>query len=199
MDRSRIEAFSDGVFAFAFTLLIVDFHAPESTADLRTYLPSLWLQLLASCISFLLIGLIWANHRAMFLHIRNIDRMTMFLNVLLMADVAFLPFPTSVLAKAIGEKQGLTEAAFLYGLVLTIGGIFFNALWLYAGAHLELAGKEAAKRHWRGIAIRFGVGPPAYLLSTLCALWSPWLSIALYIALIIYFWMPGRSEQRIEA
>jgi len=178
-------------------LLIVDFHAPESTAGLQTYLLSLWPQLLASCISFLLIGLIWANHRAMFLHIPRIDRMTTFLNVLLMADVAFLPFPTSVLAKAIGAKQGLAEAAFFYGLVLTIGGVFFNALWLYASAPLALTGKESVRRRRRGISIRFAAGPLAYLLSTLSALWSPMLSIALYVALIVYFWMPGRSEERI--
>jgi uncharacterized membrane protein len=197
MDKSRIEAFSDGVFAFAFTLLIVDFHAPETTADLRAYLFSLWPQLLASCISFLLIGLIWANHRAMFLHMQRVDRMAMFLNVLLMADVAFLPFPTSVLAKAIGAKQGLAEAAFFYGLVLTVGGVFFNAFWLYASAQLATTDKETARRHRRRISLRFATGPLAYLLATLCALWSPVLSIALYVALIVYFWMPGRSDEPI--
>jgi uncharacterized membrane protein len=135
----------------------------------------------------------------MFLHVRRVNRMTMFLNVLVMADVAFLPFPTSVLAKAIGAKQGLAEAAFFYGLVLTIGGIFFNAFWLYASAQLESAGKEVAGRHRRRISIRFAVGPLAYFLSTLCALWSPLFSIALYVALIVYFWMPGRLEEPIEA
>jgi uncharacterized membrane protein len=198
MNTLRLEAFSDGVFAFAFTLLVLDFRTPDSTAGLFAYLLSQWPQLLGFCISFVLIGLIWANHRAMFLHIETADRLLIFLNTLLMADVAFLPFPTSLLAKAIGSKQGLTEAAFFYGLVLTVGGIFFNALWLYAGSRMQLA-KHSARRHRRGISIRFALGPLAYLAATLCSFLSPLLSIALYVLLIVFFWLPGRSEETLEA
>src|SRR3954453_23132249 len=109
MNAARLEAFSDGVFSIAFTLLVLDFHAPETTSDLFGHLIALWPQFLGYGISFLLIGLIWANHRAMFQHMPRLDRMSVFLNTLLLADVAFLPFPTSVLAKAIASRQGLTE------------------------------------------------------------------------------------------
>jgi uncharacterized membrane protein len=199
MNTLRLEAFSDGVLAFAFTLLVLDFRAPYSTAGLFAYLLSLWPQLLGFCISFLLIGLIWANHRAMFLHIEGADRLLIFLNTLLLADVAFLPFPTSLLAKAISSRQGLTEAAFFYGLVLTVGGIFFNGLWLYSGSRMRFARKESARRRRRGISIRYALGPLAYLVATFCSFLSPLLSIALYVLLIVFFWLPGRSEEPLEA
>jgi len=195
----RLEAFSDGVFAFSFTLLILDFKTPDSTARLFPYLLSLWPQLLGFCISFLLIGLIWANHRAMFLHIRHADRMLLFLNTLLMADVAILPFPTSLLAKAISTGQGMTEATFFYGIVLTVGGIFFNAVWLYSGAAFSLPGGANAAKRRRWISLRFGLGPAVYLVATLCAFLSPVASIALYVALLVFFWLPGKSEEPLDA
>lgn len=193
----RVEAFADGVFGFAFTLLILDFHAPESTANLFPYLLSLWPRLLAYGISCLLIGVVWANHRAMFLHITKVDWMTLFLNVLLMADVAFLPFPTSLLATAISSGQGLSEAAFFYGAVLTIGGVFFNGLWLYEARRIET--QRGAGTGLAFTSLRFALGPLAYLVATLCSLWQPVLAIGLYIALIIYFWLPWRAERRLGA
>ena len=125
------------------------------------------------------------------MHITGADRMVVFLNTLLLADVAFLPFPTSLLAKAISSRQGLSEATFFYGLVLTIGGVFFNALWLYARSKTQHAPKQTASKHLRRISIRYVLGPIAYLLATLCSLKWPVLSIVLYVLLIVHFLASG--------
>jgi uncharacterized membrane protein len=98
MFASRLEALSDCVFAFAFTLLVLEFHPPAPNVPLAAYLSSLWPSVLAYSISFLLIGLVWANHHSMFVHIRRVDRPMLFLNTMLLADVAFMPFPTQLLS-----------------------------------------------------------------------------------------------------
>jgi uncharacterized membrane protein len=193
MGADRIEAFSDGVFAFAFTLLVLDFHAPEQTNHLAAALLGLWPQLLAYTISTLLIGLIWANHRAMFAHLKRTNRMTNFLNVMLLSNVAFLPFPTAVLSRAISSAEGLPIAAFFYGFMLFVGGLFYNALWFY-GRRLNPATDEQARIHARSISVRYMIGPTTYLIAALMSFVSPWLSIALYVALIVFFWLPGRAE-----
>ena len=196
----RIEGFSDGVFSIAFTLLVLDFHPPASLDHLGAFLLGLWPRLLAYSISCLLIGLIWANYRAMLLHFGDANRLTIFLSVLLFADVAFLPFPTALLAEAISSENGLAQAAFLYGLVLTVGGIFFNALWIYElGRTPARNGPQHVRRHFTQITVRFAIGPLSYLIATLVSLKYPVLAIWLYVALIAYYWFPGRSELVVRA
>ncbi len=95
MTTQRVESFSDGVFAIAATLLVLNFRMPEHLKDLGSFLLGLWPVFTAYGTSFLLIGLIWANHHSMFLHVRRVNRTMLFLNVLLLANVAFLPFPTA--------------------------------------------------------------------------------------------------------
>jgi uncharacterized membrane protein len=149
MITSRLEAFSDGVFAIAFTLLVLEFHPPALNVPLTGYLSSLWPSFLAYSISFLSIGLVWANHHSMFVHIRRVDRPLLFLNTMLLADVAFLPFPTQLLAQALRLRADLSTAAFVYGLVLTIGGLFFNGIWLYAIRHRSLMSEKMPECRYR--------------------------------------------------
>jgi uncharacterized membrane protein len=197
MPTSRLEAFSDGVFAIAFTLLVLDFHSPENLGHTGSYLWSLWPSYLAYIISVILIGLVWANHHSVFIHIKHTDRMLMFLNVLLLAIVAFLPFPTQLLANAIHTSDGLSAATFFYGLVITLGGIAHNAIWLYAIRHPQLlntsASPELIANVWKWLIF----GPVSYATCTLISLISPWLAIVGYVTLIIFYWLPPRSESSI--
>jgi len=196
MPTSRIEAFSDGVFSIAITLLVLDFHLPNANTNLTRYLLHQWPSMLAYAISFLLIGLIWANHHSMFAHIKKADRRLMFLNVLLLANVAFLPFPTQLLADAMHHPDQLHAAAFFYGLLLTIGGIFFNAIWYYVTARRQLLTK-LSEGYIRRTRRRFLIGPIAYATATIVSLLSPLAAIICYAGLIIYFWLPPADEARI--
>lgn len=198
MPTSRLEAFSDGVFAIAFTLLVLDFHPPGDLIHIEDYLLSLWPSYIAYIISVLLIGLVWANHHSVFIHIKHANRMLMFLNVLLLAVVAFLPFPTQLLADAIHTTQGLSTATFFYGLVITAGGIAHNAIWFYVIRHPQLLNKSASPELIANVRKWLFFGPVSYAICTLISLVLPWLAIVGYAALIIFYWLPPQSEVSVD-
>ena len=130
MNKSRFEAFSDGVFAFAVTLLVLGIVLPGShlsrDADLAGALLGLWPNVLAYALSFAVIGIMWQNHHALFRLVERVDRMTVFLNLLLLAATAFIPFATSTL----GAYPTMHSSTFLYGLVLSLCSTFYNfMLW----------------------------------------------------------------------
>jgi uncharacterized membrane protein len=187
---SRVEAFSDGVFAIAITLLVLEIRVPEDTAHLLRELVDLWSSYLAYVISFLLIGLIWANHHVMFDHIRRADRTLLFLNTLLLMNVAFLPFTTAVLAAALRSGQGLRVAVVVYGLALVIGGVFFNAIWEYARHEHQLLGDSIDPAGARTVSRRFLLGPALYALASVLGAILPVLGIAMFAGLILFYWLP---------
>ena len=190
MNTQRIEAFSDGVFAIAITLLVLDIRPPQASAHLVADLLALWPSYLAYLISFLLIGLVWANHHETFHHVRRVDRMLMFFNTLLLMNVAFLPFVTAVLSSSLREHAGLRTAVILYGSTLVIGGFFFNAVWEWARYRHRLLGDSIAPDDARTVARRFMLGPTAYLIGTAIGVAVPVLGLALFAALILFYWLP---------
>jgi uncharacterized membrane protein len=105
----RLVFFSDAVFAIAVTLLVLDIRPPEDTRHLLHGLAALWPSYLAYAVTFLLVGQVWANHHVMFDHIRVADRTVLFLNTLLLMDIAFLPFAAAVLSAAL--RTGGTGSA----------------------------------------------------------------------------------------
>ena len=191
MESGRLSTFSDGVIAVAITLLVLDLRAPEDTADLGHELLQLWPSYLAYTVSFLLIGLIWANHHTMFEHIRGIDRPLLFLNTLLLMDVALLPFVTSVLARSLHNGDGERVAIAVYGLTLAVGGVFFNAIWWWAGRGHRLMGDHITPAEVQAIARRFRIGPALYALGALLGLAIPAAGLLFYTFLIIYYWLPS--------
>src|SRR6266496_5950399 len=110
-ETSRIEAFSDGVFAIAITLLILDVHVPPaSQANLGRALARQWPTYAAYLISFAFIGIMWVNHHRLFNHIRRSDNGLMFQNLLLLLGVTFVPFPTALLAAHFGATDKTVAA-----------------------------------------------------------------------------------------
>ncbi|MEK8105085.1 TMEM175 family protein [Micromonospora sp. M12] len=108
-------AFSDGVFAIAVTLLVLEIQPPHDFEHLLHGLGALWPSYLAYTLSFLLIGQVWVNHHVMFDRVRHVDREVLFLNTVLLMVVAFLPFSTSLLADALRAEQGLRVSVVVYG------------------------------------------------------------------------------------
>lgn len=199
MNTQRIEAFSDGVFAIAITLLVLDIRPPVASPRLVADLLALWPSYLAYLISFLLIGLIWANHHEMFHHIRRGDRMLMFFNTLLLMDVAFLPFVTAVLSSSLRGGIGLRVAVILYGSTLVVGGIFFNAVWEWARRRHRLLGDSITPHDARAIAGRFMLGPTAYLIGTAIGAIVPVLGLAIFVGLILFYWLPINHGLRLAS
>src|SRR5919112_4970826 len=130
----RIEAFSDGVFAIAITLLVIEIGVPhvEGTTLLGALVEQ-WPSYLGYVISFLQIGVIWANHHNRFRFIVRSDHILLFLNILFLMCVAFIPFPTALLADYMaGTDEHRTTAVAVYSGTLAVTAVFFTLLWLYA-------------------------------------------------------------------
>jgi len=131
----RLEAFSDGVLAVAITLLVFQVTLPAiPTGHLAHALFHLWPSYASYALSFAIIGIIWVNHHAMFDRVATVDRTVLFLNLGLLMTVAFLPFPTAILAGYV-HKGGADShvAAALYSANMTGIGVFFLALWYHLG------------------------------------------------------------------
>jgi uncharacterized membrane protein len=186
---SRLEAFSDGVFAIAITLLIFNIKAPNDTSHLLAALLRLWPSYLAYVISFLLIGLLWANHHVMFEHIIKTDRTQMFVNTLLLMVVAFIPFTASVLASSFRNSSGESVAIALYGGNLVLGGLCFNWLWSHAyraGLMDDTVTSERMQRMTRRILF----GPIAYAVGGIVGYFLPVLGVVIFGVLILFYWLP---------
>lgn len=195
MDTSRLEAFSDGVFAIAITLLVLEIKVPPGGA-LAIGLVQLWPSYLAYAISFIVIGAIWINHHAMFDWIVRADQRLLLLNTLHLMFIAFLPFPTAVLAEAFHTNSGQDVAAAFYAGTLTIIGLLVNAMWWYAVSRRELLSDAISPEQAKAIGKRFLIGPTGYGLATILAFVNPWLSISLFIGLNAYFLWPRRPQVR---
>lgn len=132
MDTNRLEAFSDGVFAIAITLLVLEIKVPPSGSALGKELLSLWPSYFAYAVSFIVIGAIWINHHAMFDQIVRADHKLLLLNTLHLMLIAFLPFPTAVLAQALHDGANEPLATSFYGGTLTVIGVLVTVMWRYA-------------------------------------------------------------------
>jgi uncharacterized membrane protein len=192
-ETARLEAFSDGVFAIAITLLVLEIGLPGGSATLSHKLADAWPSYLGYAISFVTIGIMWANHHAIFRLIGPATHGLIVGNLVLLLTVAFLPFPTAVLADHLrhaGPDQR-TAAVFYSGTFILIA-IGFQALWQVAsrGNRLILPGCEAAAAR---ISRSYRWGVPSYVLSTLLALWRPAAGLALVGAMAL-FWLVPRGH-----
>ncbi len=140
MKTERVQAFSDGVFAVAITLLVLDLVPPAAnTRDLLAALADRWPDFAAFGLSFLTIGIIWVNHHVVFDAVRRVDRPLLFLNLGLLMSVVLLPFSTSLFARflAAGGSQSHVAAALFSGSLLLMS-LWFDAAYAWIGAHPEL-------------------------------------------------------------
>lgn len=193
MDTNRLETFSDGVMAIAITLLVLEIDVPPS-GGLTEGLLHLWPSYVAYAVSFIVIGAIWINHHAMFQHIRRSDDRFLLFNVAQLMFIAFLPFPTAVLAKALHNSEGEAVAAAFYGGTLTMIGIFVTASWYYAAYKRRLLRQELTSEEANRIGRRFIVGPVGYALGSVAAFVSPWLAVLTFVGLNVFFLWPRKMK-----
>jgi uncharacterized membrane protein len=191
-DTARIEAFSDGVFAIAVTLLVLDLKVPDldmdqvTDAELRGRLLRQWPAYLGFLSSFGTILIIWVNHHNLFNLIRRTDRAFLFINGFLLLLVTFIPFPTALLSRFILSDAAPT-AAFVYAFTYFLLAIAFNLLW-YAARDRKLMVQNADTRvHFRGIFRGYLLGPFIYGLATVLALFMPLFSVILCLVMAVFF------------
>jgi len=184
METARLETFSDGIFAIAATLLILDVRV-EGRGALSDQLLHAWPSYLGYAISFATIGIMWVNHRAIFRQIDRVDRTFLSLNVLALMVIAFIPFPTRVLAGHLHHDA--RTAAVFYGLTNMAMAVTYSAVWFYAAAGRRLIAATADPRAVSGISRSFRPGIPLYTLATASAFLSPWLAVSLFGALAVFY------------
>lgn len=196
-ETSRIEAFSDGVFAIAITLLILDVHVPTiAQGPLSAALRRQWPTYVAYLISFAFIGIMWVNHHRLFNHIRKSDNGLMFLNLLLLLGVTSVPFPTALLA-AHYYAPGRTLAAGIFNGTYLVIAIFFNVLWRHV-VRKELL-DDATRASANAITRQYGLGPICYLVCFALTWVSVTLSLVANIALAVFFAIPPRTRTELHA
>ena len=189
MSTRRLEAFADGVFAIAATLLIlnVDAQVGEGTGAIGHRLLAIWPSYIAYAVSFVTIGIIWSNHHTVMAQLGRVDRTFLMQNVLLLLCVAFLPFPTRLVAEHLRDRHDLQPAALAYGATMTVMAACYISVWLYAIAGKRLLHEHSDPRTVSGITRSYLPGVPLYLTATLLALASPLASVALYAAIALFY------------
>jgi uncharacterized membrane protein len=188
MSKGRVEAFSDGVFAVAITLLIFNIQIDKThPGGLLQALLDAWPKYAAYVASFLTIGVMWMNHHGMFSRIARLDRPIQFLNLLLLMVIVFIPFSTAQLGSNILVAEDAKTAATLYAINAFGIAIGFGAVWTYAVMHPPLLSPEvdrqAALRAWP----RFSVGTVVYLACIPLAQFSPIAVVIACAAIAVYY------------
>jgi uncharacterized membrane protein len=198
-DTGRLEAFSDGVFAIAITLLVLDLRVPTPSpggTGLLAALLQLWPTYLAFVTSFATILIMWVNHHVIFRCIARTDQGIFLLNGLLLLCVAFVPFPTSVLSAYFQGRDQSVAAAFYSGTFAAIA-LAFNALWHCAVRRPALLDEHADPALIRAISQNYRFGPPLDLLALLVAFVSGAASFAICMAMAVFFALPSRANRAI--
>lgn len=185
MPKGRLESFADGVFAFAATLLVINL-VVDPGKSLGPQLLQIWPSYVAYAISFVTIGIIWANHHTFMHQIARVDRFFLLATVLFLMFIAFIPFPTRLLAADI-QNSNAEAAALLYGITLTGLAVMFNVLWRYASGNSRLLKEEADPHVVEGISRSYLLGPTSYGIATLVALISPQVSAGMFVAIAVFY------------
>jgi uncharacterized membrane protein len=187
-ESGRVEAFSDGVFAIAATLLILEIKVPTGPADqLWHELLRLWPSYAAYVVSFLVIGIIWANHHTVFSYIARVDRTLVFLNLLLLLVVAALPWPTALVAEYLNKGWAAHVAVAVYSGFMVAHAATFQAFWRYVTRTGHLLHEHVDLEGARATRARFALGSLAYPLAFGLSFVSAPLTLALHLALAVYY------------
>ncbi len=205
-NTNRLEAFSDGVFAVAITLLVLNIKV--SGLDSRGNLlddPHLWNilpdqlpSLIAYVTSFATIGIMWLNHHRLFTHIKRTDTGLLLLNLLLLLFIVLVPVPTALLAEYV-VRPNEHAAAIIYSGTFFVMACCFNLLWRYASYHNRLLGKDADTRAVAAISRQYLFGPLFYLITFGLAFINVPSSIVLNFLFALFFAVPGRPPRQLSS
>jgi uncharacterized membrane protein len=197
MSISRITAMSDGVFAIAITLLVFNIKLPELPADhVRHDLPpivkGLGPYLLSYVLSFAMIGVYWVGHHNIFHHIRRSNRVLLWLNLLFLMCVAFLPYPAALLGRYPHERIPLI----VYGLTLICTGLSLQLLWWYAAVWAKLIPAKPSRFLIRQASFKILAVPAISLLSIGISFINPMASVWIYLMVPLIYVLPNRLDRQ---
>jgi uncharacterized membrane protein len=199
MSLSRFEAFSDGVFAIAATLLALEIRV----ADLSSATPDrVWVELLhlfphiiSYITSFIVIGVLWLNHHALFHFVKRVDRVSLTINLFLLMCIAFIPCSTAI----VGKYSHFPIVVSFYGLSLAITGLVYNALWFYV-LNRYIKSENLIQRHSIRQASIWSISYPiCYFGSALLAFVNSPLSLFLDATISLFYLLPGVIDRQLTS
>ncbi len=187
---ARLEAFSDGVFAIAITLLVLEISVPLSSEDdLLKALGEQWPSYLGYVVSFSTIGAVWLAHTVITEYLDHADAKILRLNLLLLLVVAFMPFPTKLLAGFADNADAERVAATVYGINLLLTMVMVSLLWRYA-LREHLVRPDLADDDVRTLTTRLTPSLGAYVVMILVGLLLPTVAVAGYLVIALFLLLP---------
>ncbi len=199
-ETGRLEAFSDGVFAVAITLLVLNIRIPgidlppsklPDDTNLWQALLNEWPMLAAYATSFAIIGIMWLNHHRLFVHIKRTNTVLLLINLLLLLIIVFIPFPTALLAEYIVHPDQ-HAATIVYSGTCFLMACCFNVLWRYASYRNRLLGRDADPHAVKAISRQYLFGPLIYLVVFGVAWINTLACVVLSFVLALFFALPAR-------
>ena len=198
-ETGRLEAFSDGVFAVAITLLVLDIKTPKAVdlaaanTGLTDALLAQWPSYLSYVLSFITVLIMWTNHHRMFRYIRRVDNTFLLLNGVLLLFITLAPFPTSLLAEYIMRPEARTATMVYSGAFICIG-VAFNLMWIYASHRGRLLARNYDRAVVKHLTRGYLMGPVVYIAALGLAIFSVAASVGLCYLLTFYFGLPAKRE-----
>jgi uncharacterized membrane protein len=194
-DTGRTEAFSDAVFAFAITLLVLDLQVPESEfSHLWRGIAHQWPSYLGYATSFLTVGGIWLAHHGIFRRVQYANRRVMQVNLLLLLAVAFLPFPTRLVAEAIRNPDAERAAVIFYGGWLLVISLLLSALWASVASDRDLLKPEVSQKEVTAIARATTPNLGFYIVVIVLAFIAPTVAAFGYLVIAIVAVLRSRGD-----
>jgi uncharacterized membrane protein len=191
LTTSRIEAFSDGVFAIAITLLVLNLQVPKvPVPELVSRVLALWPNFLSYVLSVVIIGIYWVAHHNMFHYIKRSNRPLLWINILFLLCVAFIPFPAGLL----GEYPLQRISIIIYASSLIVTNLFLSLLWWYATHNHRLVEEDIDPHFVSMVNRRNMTAPVVYLLSIGLSILSPLVSLIVFFLFPLYYIIPSRVD-----
>jgi uncharacterized membrane protein len=199
LSTQRLESFSDGVFAIAITLLILEIRVPSSDdllhQTLTSYLYKLWPKYFAYVFSFVIIGIYWANHHYIFkLYVRT-NHVFNIMNVVFLMTIAFLPFPTAIFGEYINDIHYRSIAVTFYDIGIALPAVLWLLMWLYASYKKRLVDQRLKDHFIRYLDKLFITSNFLYLLSVVISFFSSIASVCVSVFLTLLFLFPPKKPE----
>ena len=192
-ETGRIEAFSDGVFAIAVTLLVLDIKVPDTKADQGTLMNELliqWPEYLSYVTSFLVIGIIWTNHHNTFKYIIRSNNILLLLNIIYLMFIAFIPYPTELLSEYIQFDEDGRTASKIYSGTMAATSIIYGLMWWYASSNYRLIDITITSETIRKINKMNVMGIMLYMAAFFLSFWNAYFSLIIYFILTVLYLFP---------
>lgn len=199
ISTQRLEAFSDGVFAIAITLLILEIRIPSKEVlheqSLTSYLLQQWPKYFAYVFSFVILGIYWANHHAIFKLYTGTNHIFNLLNVLFLMTVSFLPYPTAIFGEFIQDATQKNSAINFYCLGIFLPSLTWNLMWVYASFRKRLIDKRLTPEYIGYLHRQFLISNILYFTALLISFVRPLWSVVIVVVLTLLYLLPPKRPQ----